>query len=278
MNDRASGGDTPAIEDILAQVKVTLKEQGRLVLCQVVRVEGSTPAAVGWRLLLRPDGTRLGNLGGGAFEALVERDGRRLLVDDGPTVAKRYYLTEEAVRGEATGMVCGGMLEVLLESIQSRPVLIVGGGGPVGQSVAAVGHLSGFAVVVVEDRDEFQDEKLYPAGVSFLKAEPGFRAVDLSSFRGRDLYLASVSRCWTTDTAILKAALGSGLEFKYIGLMGSKRKVQRVREDLAAAGFEVPKLEFFAPIGIAIGSSTPGEIAVSILAEIIRTRRLGSDS
>src|SRR5215210_6881317 len=101
--------------EVLTEAERSLQAQGRVVLCQIVRAEGSTPGKVGWKLLARPDGTFFGNLGGGAFEALVKSDALDKLragagVDS--SEVKRYYLTEEATRGEPTGMVCGGMAEV----------------------------------------------------------------------------------------------------------------------------------------------------------------------
>src|SRR5215469_9952674 len=101
-----------SVAEVLEEAALSLRSHGRIVLCQIVRAEGSTPGKVGWKLLARPDGTFHGNLGGGAFEAMVKADAQRLLAagaNGGRTPAgevKRYYLTEQAVRGEATGMVC----------------------------------------------------------------------------------------------------------------------------------------------------------------------------
>ena len=103
----------PLFAEVLTEAERTLREQGRAALCQIVRVEGSTPGKAGWKLLVRPDGSAVGNLGGGAFEALVHADARAKLREERPQAEiKRYYFTEQAVKGEATGMVCGGLAEV----------------------------------------------------------------------------------------------------------------------------------------------------------------------
>src|SRR4051794_23450805 len=102
---------TPSPADVLAETERSLQSHGRVVLCQIVRAEGSTPGKVGWKLLARPDGSAFGNLGGGAFEALVKADALARL-EGGASEVKRYYFTEQAVTGEATGMVCGGLAEV----------------------------------------------------------------------------------------------------------------------------------------------------------------------
>ena len=124
-----SGADTTGL---LAESARVLRDQGSVALCQIVRIEGSTPGKVGWKMIVRPDGSTAGNLGGGSFEALVEGDACRLLEErSGEPQVKRYYLTETAVRGEPTGMVCGGLIEVLIEVLMQQPVLVICGGGPV---------------------------------------------------------------------------------------------------------------------------------------------------
>src|SRR6202035_4498174 len=97
---------------VLAEAERSLHSQGRVVLCQIVRAEGSTPGKVGWKLLARPDGTFFGNLGGGA------------------------------------------LAEVFLEVLTAAPVLVVCGGGPVGQALARGATLAGFELLVADDREE----------------------------------------------------------------------------------------------------------------------------
>ena len=265
--------------EVLTETERSLQSQGRVVLCQIVRAEGSTPGKTGWKLLARPDGTFFGNLGGGAFEALVKADALEKLragkgVDS--SEVKRYYLTEEATRGEPTGMVCGGMAEVFLEVLVAAPVLAICGAGPVGQALAKAAVLAGFECLVADDRPEFRQPGLFPPGVRFTEVDRDYRGDGgdfLATVRSRELYVAVVSRCWETDTAALAAVLRDlppGV--RYVGLMGSRRKVARVREELAAQGFDLSDVRLRAPIGLPIGGDSPGEIAISILAEVIGTR------
>lgn len=263
---------------VLAETERSLQAQGRVVLCQIVRAEGSTPGKVGWKLLARPDGTFIGNLGGGAFEALVKVDALEKLRTRGGVEAseiKRYYLTEEALphKGEPTGMVCGGMAEVFLEVLVAAPVLAICGGGPVGQALARAALLAGFEVLVADDRPEFRNPELFPSGVRFAEVTRSYEQEFLEPWRKRDLFVASVSRCWETDTAALASVLRQAPDgLRYLGLMGSRRKVARVREELAALGFDLTDVRMHAPIGLPIGGDSPGEIAISILAEVIGIR------
>jgi xanthine dehydrogenase accessory factor len=267
---------TAAPPEVLAEAERSLQSQGRVVLCQIVRAEGSTPGKVGWKLLARPDGTFFGNLGGGAFEAMVKTDAlAKLRAEAGADASevKRYYLTEEAVRGEPTGMVCGGMAEVFLEVMVAAPVLAICGGGPVGQALAKAAALAGFECLVADDRAEFRRPEPFPPGTRFAAVDREHDDDFLAPVRNRELYVAVVTRCWETDTMALAAVLGQlppGL--RYLGLMGSRRKVARVREELAGLGFDLSGVRLRAPIGLPIGGDSPGEIAISILAEVIATR------
>jgi xanthine dehydrogenase accessory factor len=267
---------TAAPPEVLSETERSLQSHGRVVLCQIVRAAGSTPGKTGWKLLARPDGTFFGNLGGGAFEALVKADALAKLRSGGGVAAsevKRYYLTEEATQGEPTGMVCGGMAEVFLEVMVAAPVLVVCGAGPVGQALARAAALAGFELLVVDDRAEFRDPRLFPAGAQLAAVDAGYTEDFLLPVRARELYVAVVSRCWETDTAALAAILRelpAGL--RYLGMMGSRRKLGRVREALAERGFDLSTVRLHAPIGLPIGGDSPGEIAISILAEVIGTR------
>jgi xanthine dehydrogenase accessory factor len=259
--------------DLLRQAHEIVAAGGRVGLCQIVRTEGSTPGKAGWKLLVRADGETLGNLGGGAFEALVRDDVVRLLDQETPVPdLKRYYFTEDAVRGEATGMVCGGMAEVFLEVLQPLPMLAICGGGPVGQALAQGGALAGFDLLVVEDREEFARAELFPSGTSVLRVDRRYATDFLPA--ARDLYVAIVTRCWETDVAALAAVLRQAPPaLRYLGLMGSRRKIERVKQEVEAQGHSLDGVVLTAPIGLPLGGTSPGEIAIAILAEIIQQRR-----
>jgi xanthine dehydrogenase accessory factor len=266
----------PGPVDVLAEAERSLQSHGRVVLCQIVRTEGSTPGKPGWKLLARPDGSAFGNLGGGAFEALVKADAQAKLAQAAAaSEMKRYYFTEEAsaAKGEPTGMVCGGMAEVFLEVMAAPPVLVICGAGPVGQALAQAGALAGFELLVADDRPELRDPALFPAGVRFAAVDREYEEPFLAGLAHRDLYLAVVSRCWETDTAALAAVLREDLpRLRYLGLMGSRRKIARVRDEVAARGCDLDRTALHAPIGLPLGGDSPGEIAISILAEMIATR------
>ncbi len=268
----------PTIARVLAAVETAVNAGGRVVLCQILRTEGSTPGKAGWKLAYLANAESVGNLGGGAFEALVKADAAALLANRRSgadrALIKRYYFTEKAVRGEATGMVCGGMAEVMLEVINARPVLAICGGGPVGQALAAQAALCGFDTLIADDREEFLTSDLFPEAAETVAVDREYSQAFLGPYAERDLSVTIVTRCWETDLAALTSVLRQrpgGLG--YLGLMGSRRKIQRVRSELASTGVELGDVPLHAPIGLDIGAETPAEIAVSVLAEMIRERQ-----
>jgi xanthine dehydrogenase accessory factor len=165
------------------------------------------------------------------------------------------------------------MMEVLLEVLAAPPLAVICGGGPVGQAVARAVALAGFDCAVVEDRPAFREPLLFPAGAQPVAVTRDYAEDFLAPWRGRELYVAIVSRCWETDAAALAAVLRQAPpRLAYLGLMGSKRKIARVRREVEAQGLSLAGVELAAPIGLPIGGDTPGEIAISIVAEMIQVR------
>jgi xanthine dehydrogenase accessory factor len=256
-----------------------LQARGRVALATVVETKGSGPSKDGRRFLVFEDGTFSGTIGGGPFEALVVADAAALFRADGPRrILKWYDFFEREIGGderEPTNMICGGSARVLVERLEASPSLIVIGGGHVGLALSKVAPSLGFDVVVQDDRDEYSRPGRFPEGVRAVKASRDYAvSADLLP-RGRDLYVAVVSRCWETDLAALRAWLApEAPEAKYLGLIGSRRKIRGVFERLRDEGVPEERIRtVHAPIGLEIGAVTPEEIAVSILAELTAVRR-----
>lgn len=271
---RGAATGLPEPARVLGRVEEALASHGRVALAHVVAARGSTPGKPGWKLLIPPTGEPVGNLGGGAFEAMVTADARARLAMRRPrNEVKRYYLTEEAVKGEATGMVCGGLVDVFLEVLETPPLLAIFGGGPVGQAVARAGELAGFDLLVADDRTAYRRPELFPGTARVVEVDRSYRGDLFAGVGEREVYAAVLTRCWETDTAALAALLSRPPErLVYVGLMGSRRKVERVRQELDRRGVDLAGIPFHAPIGLPLGGDAPGEIAISVLAEIQKAR------
>lgn len=249
-------------EDIYREIVDILDQGANAALATIVSKEGTSPREVGSKLLLREDSTFTGSVGGGALEASVLKAARETLVKGEPRLAR--FGDDE---GEAS--CCGGTLDIYIEPILSSPMLYVCGAGHVGQYVAQAGHTAGFNVVVLDDREGLATRERFPdAGEILVGPLPHILNTLVV---GPSAYIV-IARGHDQDGEIL--AWAAGTPARYIGMIGSQSKVKSVFDDLEARGISRERLEQVrAPIGLDIGAETPQEIAISVMAEIIKARR-----
>ena len=246
-----------------------VREHGRLVVCTVVRCQGSVPRRVGSRMAVLPNGETRGTVGGGLFEAWVTADALAALTS-GESVLKAYDFREEGASPDAFGAVCGGNLDLFLEVVSVPDRLLIVGGGHCGRALARAAVLLGtFQVTLVDDRPAFAAPGELPQAVTTVLSPPGFP--DLAARVGPDTSVVLVSQGFATDLDALRHVVGT--DAAYLGMMGSRRKVRHVLDALTVEGVSADALaRVHAPIGLEIGAETPAEIAVSILAQIISVR------
>jgi len=162
--------------------------------------------------------------------------------------------------------------DFLIEPLIPPPLLLVVGGGHVGQALARQAVPVGFDVVVIEDRPEFADPARFPGA---LAVRCGDVAEELRRFPlDGDTYVALVSRGHRTDAAALAACVREP-RLAYIGMMGSRRKVALLRKEFIETGVATAAQfdRVHAPIGLDIGAESPAEIAASIVAELVAVLR-----
>jgi xanthine dehydrogenase accessory factor len=284
-------------------------------LATVVHTEGSAPGQPAMKMLVAREGRPVGTVGGGRVEAEVAaaardalRTGRpRLftftlsddLADEGGLLCGGTVriLVERvdppapwaAEAAEARGAALLARLlpdrveRSLLRGEAARPYLadetprlegdlfveplvtpraIVLGAGHVGRLAAELAACAGFDVAVVDDRPDHARP-----GVVCAPLVEGFESL----CPGPDDYVVVVTRGAGLDLACCRAALRSGA--RYVGMLGSRRKAAAVREALASEGADLRRLH--APIGLDLGAVSAGEIALSIVAQMIKVRRTG---
>ncbi len=254
-------------EDIFEEI-VQLRRAGlRAALATVIVRKGSTPRKDAAKMLIYEDGRRTGTIGGGCAEAEVCREAMAALLSSKPSLLKFDLTGDDAEDG---GMICGGSMEVYVEPILPDPTLVIFGAGHVGQCVADIAHTLGFRIYVVDDRIKYASrERFSHADALYVDGwDEVFKQVAVND----STYLLIVTRGHQYDLACLRFALKSPA--KYIGLMGSSRKVNLFFETLEKEGMDPAQFKrVYAPVGIQIGSETPEEIAVSIAAELISIRK-----
>src|SRR5271155_1169212 len=152
------------------------------------------------------------------------------------------------------------------------PPLIIIGAGHIAVPLCALGAMLGFHTTVIDDRASFANRDRFPDADEII-VKPFTEAIDALALDGH-CYLVSVTRGHSFDEEVVRAALMQPCGF--VGMIGSRRRVKATLERIGESGVPQDRLsDVHAPLGVAIGGETPEEIAVSIIAEIIRERRTG---
>jgi len=235
------------------------------VLCTIIRTHGSTPRHATSKMLVYPDGHILGTVGGGGLEQQVITASLEALSDRHPRLLE--FNMVDPSRGDVG--VCGGTVEVFVEPILPKPLLVVIGAGHVGKAVAHLAHWLGFRVAVSDDRTEFctleavpDADEYYPCAMADLP-----RHLAITPWT----YLVLTTRGVDVDVPGLPALLETSPA--YLGVIGSRRRWAEASKQLLKAGVSEEQLaSVHSPIGLDIRAETPEEIAVSILGEIIALR------
>lgn len=298
------------VADILDAAVTRASSGQRAALCAIVATRGSTPQPAGTLLCVDETAQIVGTLGGGCVEADVRRRAHQLLAeqrselltfrldgdfgfDDGMicggnmdvAVSLLFSSADAAPLGEAAANLRrgseavvplrvstdGGLVEYRL-NIAPSPELIIAGGGHIGRLLAPIMVTLGFRVTVVDDRNEYANDKRFPPPMRTVVGNIAETLADHDA--GANTYFVIVTRGHKHDEQALAAVLDSPA--KYIGMIGSRRKIKVIFDDLRHGGTTGEQLaRVHAPIGLNINAVTAEEIAVSIAAQIISIRRAG---
>ena len=258
-----------------------LIEQGEdFVIAKVVETRGSTPRKKGAVLLMKQDGTTVGTVGGGLLEAETEKLCRKTF----ETREKSHlydFILDEKQKG-ALDMGCGGDATVQIDYIDAADpgdfikefklasTAYIFGGGHVAYALEPVLRHVDFRTVVIDDREEYANPQRYPHAEQTIVLDSFDQAFDGMEL-DEDSYIIIVTRGHRGDLQVLRKALEQ--QYAYLGMIGSRRKNELLYDTLRAEGVTEEQLaSVHAPIGLKIGSETPEEIAISIVAEIIQVR------
>ena len=160
-----------------------------------------------------------------------------------------------------------------VEPVTGPARLVVFGGGHVGASVAQAASFAGWRVTIVDDRAEYADRSRFPFAEAVRVVE--YHAIPADLLLDDMTYVVVATRGHQHDALIVEQIAGRPL--RYLGMLGSRRKVALTWRMLAELGVEPDGLDrIHAPIGLSIGADTPQEIAISVVAEMIAVRRAGS--
>ena len=253
--------------DCMASMK---GEEQPFAVATVVRVEGGAAAKPGAKAVFQADGAAVGWVGGGctlgavrkaAAEALA--DGRARLI----RVSPAGDLIEEAgVEGFKSMCPTGGTVEVFIDPMLPRPALLVAGASLVARALFDLAKRLGYAVSVAALADDL---------ASFEGCDRKIEGFKLGADEGPAPGFIVIATQGKRDREALREAVAT--KAPYIAFVGSRKKARTLKDELIEGGAEAAAVaRVRSPAGIDIGAVTPEEIALSVLADIVRERRLGS--
>jgi xanthine dehydrogenase accessory factor len=253
--------------DIYEEVVKLRREGRRGALATIVNVRGSIPSFETAKMLVRDDGSIAGTIGGGCVEAEVWQAAREVMESEKPRTLS-FNLNNNPKYD--TGLVCGGTLEVFVEPVLPPADLYLFGAGHVAYNLYKSARLAGFDVTVVDDRESYANRERFPDARAIHSED--FEKTMAHLAPSESAFIVIVTRGHRDDMRVLGWALEQPA--RYIGMIGSKRKVIAIYKELEKEGVAREKFErVHAPIGLDIGAITPEEIAIAITAEMIAVRR-----
>ncbi len=240
--------------DVFAAAARLHREGVPFVLATVVRAERPTSARPGAKAIVTADGNFVGFVGGTCVRPAVRRESLRALADGTPRLLRispdrppEGAETEEGVLEEHMACVSGGALDIHLDPYLPSRRLLLAGSSPIVDSLAALGETLGMDVRIGAPEEDL--------------AEAATGAFVVVAGHGEGEWEA------------LKAGLAGG-SARYVGLVASPRRAAAVRDRLSGMGLSAAEIaRLHSPAGLDIGAETPGEIALSILAQIVEDRQ-----
>jgi xanthine dehydrogenase accessory factor len=198
------------------------------------------------------------------MKTLIERDMR--ITGDQMNNSADYTLFQNHI-SNITPQITSG---TLVETIHPSPTLYIFGAGHVSQFITPLATNVGFQVTVIDDRQEFASRERFPDAHQVI-IEDFQEVFNKLIFTGEE-YVVIVTRGHQNDRDVLEESLKR--ETKYLGMIGSRRKVKMIMEHVKKCGYPSEKVDnVYSPIGLSIKAETPQEIAVSIVGELITVRR-----
>jgi xanthine dehydrogenase accessory factor len=237
------------------------------VLATVVAYKSPQSAKPGSKAIIKADGEMIGWIGGGCVQPIVLREAKQALQTGKP---KLLTISPDEPRDDWNGvksyrMTCegGGSLEIYLEPFLPKPQLLIVGRSPVAQTISHLGRLLDFKVIVAD-----------PEAPNFPDAD--LVLTDLNTVRdhiNQDSFVVVATMGNGDEEGLLSVA---GTRPKYLGLVASVKKSEALFEYARTTGATDEDIATFkCPAGIDLGGETLAEIALSVVAELVRIRRAG---
>lgn len=246
--------------NILEKIFQVVKSGERVALVTLTKSNGSTPRKEGTLMGVWKEDF-VGTIGGGLVEHKVINDARTCL-EENKNKNFNYDLSKEA----ELGMSCGGSVEGYIKIINPKNRVVIIGAGHIGQKLYEILESSDFERVIFDDREE--SKNIFP------KVEIGnYQDLIEGLSENENSYFVIVTKGHITDEKALRSVLKK--RSRYIGMIGSRKKIIEIRKSLVESGEIIPEEKIYSPIGLKLSDGSPYEIAIEIAAEILKVKNDG---
>jgi len=250
------------MELIYNKILEILKTGQSAALCTVVSTKGSTPLKTGAKMIVWENGSIFGTIGGGPLEYSTVEDAVRVIKNKSP----QLFVHNLKVQHE---MCCGGFMEIYIEPLMPAKKLFMFGGGHVGKAVVKHALDLDFEITVIDSREEIFSDWTF---TGYNKVAGDFPKVLPTLPYDNNTFIVIATLDHPTDNEVLSFCISR--PHAYLGMIGSKKKVATIKESLISQGIateeELNRVDM--PIGLDINAVTADEIAVSIVAKLIREK------
>jgi xanthine dehydrogenase accessory factor len=251
--------------DIYRNIVDLIEQRIPFVLCTVIEAKGSTPGKQNFKMAVTMDGKILGTIGGGLMEAIVIKECSKALQEEKSKI-EEFVLDHKSTKG--IDMYCGGQLKVFMEVFLPAPQIIILGGGHIGLEAAKLCTQLGYSHIVMDSREEFCSAHRFPSTTSVIHGDYDNILENIKI--DNQSYIVIVTH--NSDQRCLEQVIKT--DAKYIGMIGSKKKILQVFDNMKEKGFNQEDLDrVYSPIGLDIKAQSPAEIALSIMAQIIKVSK-----
>lgn len=247
-------------KNIINCLNENIKNNKSVALVTIISSSGSSPRKTGSMMLVDSEKNVLaGSVGGGKIEEVAKNDAVKC-INQKNSKKIFYKLTGE----NSLEMACGGETTVFINTfIESEQIIIVGGGHIAKELVYLLENFN-YDVTIIDFREEYANKLRFPnIKTIFGEIHEVLNTLEFSD----ETSIVIITHGHLFDEVALEVVLNK--KNRYIGMVGSKRKINQCFESLINKGFSKKLIDkVHSPIGLNIGGERPEEIALSILSEI----------
>ncbi|KMT22078.1 XdhC family protein [Clostridium cylindrosporum] len=259
------------MKSVLAKIAEEVDANKKIAMAIVTKLAKFSPGAPGATMGVYEDGGIIGTVGGGSLEAKVIEKAL-VCLKEGVSKSFEFEASSSEIDGDLHN-TSQGKTEVFIRVFNEKPKLLLVGGGHVSHELYKFGKYMGFSVGIFEDREAFCNKERFPDADELILGDV---VESLRNYKvDNNCYVIMVSRGHIYDENALKEVISS--DAKYIGMIGSKLKVENIFNNLRKDGVSDDLLnKVYSPIGIAIGGKEIKEIVLGIMAEVVLVKNGGT--